>query len=251
VDQISKPTQAKTQSESRRLSSDTKQSGPLRGTLALVAIFPLVGCGTCGLCRSGLENLCRERSLLGLHSPGTFAERVAVREDRLVTPRRRARRARCLVEPLAASIAALDPHKTVEGRRVVVIGCGSIGLLPIYVARVRGAEVDAVDPVESRRRVALPLGAGRVFEHVAAVPEGAANVVLDAVGVEATWTAGLRLLRPGGTIVVVGLGRLSGSVPVGLMVRSGSVFAARTPAGVTTSRQRLSYFARVHPMPDG
>jgi threonine dehydrogenase-like Zn-dependent dehydrogenase len=101
-----------------------------------------------------------------------------------------------------------------------VIGCGSIGLLAIFAACAQGAEVDAVDPVESRRLVALRLGAGRVFEEVAAVPDDS-DVVIDAVGVEATWTAGLHLLRPGGTIVVVGLGQLSGSVPVGLMVRSG------------------------------
>jgi threonine dehydrogenase-like Zn-dependent dehydrogenase len=83
----------------------------------------------------------------------------------------------------------------------VVIGAGTIGLVTLQAALLEGLpEVMVVEPQELRRARALTLGAS------AADPEpGSADLVLDAVGAEATRRLGLELLRPGGTMVCIGL----------------------------------------------
>lgn len=43
-----------------------------------VAVNPLVSCGKCRYCRSGLRNLCIEREIIGVNYPGGFAETVDV-----------------------------------------------------------------------------------------------------------------------------------------------------------------------------
>ena len=62
-----------------------------------VAVNPLSGCGHCALCRAGYGNICPDRTLIGVHTPGAFADYVSVpAEDARVLPdgRERARSAR-------------------------------------------------------------------------------------------------------------------------------------------------------------
>src|SRR5262249_4488090 len=64
-------------------------------------------------------------------------------------------------------------------------------------------------------------GASEVAEAGDVWPARAADFVVDAVGIEATWTAALKAVRPGGIVDVVGLGQASGIVAIGDIVRSG------------------------------
>jgi threonine dehydrogenase-like Zn-dependent dehydrogenase len=48
-----------------------------------------------------------------------------------------------------------------------------------------------------------------------------ADLVIDAAGVEPSWTAALELARPGGTVAEIGLGQATGAVAVGDIVRRG------------------------------
>jgi threonine dehydrogenase-like Zn-dependent dehydrogenase len=94
------------------------------------SVFPLVVCGVCEECRRGRENLCPERQLLGLHRPGVFADRVAVpRESLLEVPDGLSDALAALVEPLAVCVSVLAPAGVGPGARVLVLGCGPIGLL--------------------------------------------------------------------------------------------------------------------------
>jgi 2-desacetyl-2-hydroxyethyl bacteriochlorophyllide A dehydrogenase len=176
-----------------------KGAGELDG--ARVAVNPLSGCGACRLCRAGDTNLCPDRVLVGVHVPGAFADYVKVRAaDARVLPDDVSMRVGALMEPLANGVHAvrLAPAGV---ERVVVIGAGTIGLVTLQAALLHGFdEVQVVEPQELRRARALTLGAS------AAEPEpGAADLVLDAVGAAATRRLGLTLLRPGGTMVCIGL----------------------------------------------
>ena len=166
-----------------------------------VAVNPLSGCGECKLCRSGHANLCRDRVLVGVHVPGAFADYVKVRAaDARVLPDGVSSRIGALMEPLANGVHAV--RLAPEGaERVVVIGAGTIGLVTLQAALLYGFdEVMVVEPQELRRARALTLGAS------AADPEpGEADLVLDAVGAAVTRRLGLELLRPGGTLVCIGL----------------------------------------------
>jgi threonine dehydrogenase-like Zn-dependent dehydrogenase len=129
-----------------------------------------------------------------------------------------------LTEPLATALAAFSGWDMSPRRRVAVIGCGSIGLLTVYAAVRAGCVVIAADPIASRRRAATEVGASEVAESADEWPAGAADFIVDAVGIERTWTAALQAVRPGGSVTVVGLGQASGIVPVGDIVRSALTF---------------------------
>jgi threonine dehydrogenase-like Zn-dependent dehydrogenase len=180
-------------------------------------LYPLAGCGTCGRCLAGEDNLCDSWRLVGMHRQGVFAERVAVPRRSLVpVPAGLEPERAVLAEPLACCVGALAPHEVAAGTRVLVLGCGPLGLLTIFLAARQGAEVVAVDPVAERRAYAELLGAASA---TADVPAASVDLAVDAAGFEATWRAAIDAVRSGGTVVVLGLGQAEGAFPMAVVVR--------------------------------
>jgi threonine dehydrogenase-like Zn-dependent dehydrogenase len=196
--------------------------GTVPGRPGSFAVFPLVVCGACAACRRGEENLCERRGLLGLDRQGVFAERVPVREDALVPlPDGLDLEVAVLAEPLATSLSALRIDGVTSGDSVLVVGGGPIGLLAVYACGARGAEAVCVEPVDERRALAQRLGAAAVLADAADVAPAAADVAVDAVGIEPTWRAAIAGVRAGGTVALVGLGQAEGTMPTGDLVRRG------------------------------
>jgi threonine dehydrogenase-like Zn-dependent dehydrogenase len=196
--------------------------GTVPGRDGRFAPFPLVVCGTCPACLRGEENLCATRGLIGLDRPGVFAERVLVREDALVrVPDGLADAEAVLTEPLATPLAALRAAGLAEGARIGVIGCGPIGLLAIHAARMLGLDVVAVEPVIERRRLAAAFGASESLADLEGFAGRGLDLVLDAVGIEATVVAGANAVRRGGTVAILGLAAETGRIPLADLVRRG------------------------------
>ena len=186
----------------------------LRGRL--VAVNPLSSDRTCRLCLAGLTNLCPNRRLVGIHSPGGFAEyTLAPAANIYPLPDGVEARTGALAEPLANGVHAARlglADGSVE--HAVVIGAGTIGLMCLQAAALDGVpEVHVVEPVEARRGQALALGATAAHESADEVREAlegpteglGADLVIDAVGAEVTRRLALDLLRPGGRVVFIGL----------------------------------------------
>lgn len=185
----------------------------------VVAVNPLASDETCRLCRAGLTNLCPRRTLIGIHHPGGFAERVRVPDQNaypLPEGLPDAPRIGALAEPLANGVHAvrlgLAGEEAVE--HAVVIGAGTIGLMCLQATVLSGIpRVHVVETHAARREAALGLGAHAVhasleeaWEALRADSEGlGADLVLDAVGAQATRRGAIGLLRPGGRVVLVGL----------------------------------------------
>ena len=196
--------------------------GTVEGLAGRYAVLPLVVCGECPACLRGEENLCERRALLGLNRPGVFADRTAVPRSALhEVPDSVDDSAATLVEPLAVCVGALRRFGLGEGDSLLVIGCGPIGLLSVAHAAAAGVRVTAVEPLPARRALATRLGASEVLASVADVRPGAADVAVDAVGVEPAWRAAIGGVRSGGTVVLVGLGKDVGAMPVTDLVRRG------------------------------
>jgi (R,R)-butanediol dehydrogenase / meso-butanediol dehydrogenase / diacetyl reductase len=182
-----------------------------------VAVNPLSSDGTCPLCRAGLTNLCPNRRLVGIHSPGGFAEyTLAPASNVYPLPEGVDARTGALAEPLAngVHVARLGTAGGHPVEHAVVIGAGTIGLMCLQAAVLDGApEVHAVEPHEGRREQALALGAkaahasGEEARDALEGPTGGLGVdlVIDAVGAEVTRRMALDLLRPGGRAVFIGL----------------------------------------------
>jgi 2-desacetyl-2-hydroxyethyl bacteriochlorophyllide A dehydrogenase len=174
---------------------------------ARVAVNPLRGCGHCALCRSGFGNICPDRKLIGVHTPGAFADYVKVpAADALPLPDGVSARVGALMEPLANGVHAVR-LAGIEVERAVVLGAGTIGLVTLQAALLSGIpHVAVLEPQDERRERASRLGAHAAYGSPDdARAEDWPDLVLDAVGAQATRAFGLEILRPGGTMVCIGL----------------------------------------------
>ncbi|WP_368681777.1 zinc-binding dehydrogenase [Mycobacterium intracellulare] len=159
------------------------------------------------------------------------------------------------LQPLACVLYACEQLGDLAGRRVAIIGQGSIGLLFSYVAKAAGARrVTGVDPID-RRDVA---GAFGVDEPVRATsdrwasqlePGDRADVVIEAVGHQvATLTHAIDATAPGGTVFYFGVAD-DEMYPISMraMLRNNLTLKS----GVTLDRRRMlelaSKFAAEHP----
>jgi len=120
-----------------------------------------------------------------------------------------------MVEPLAVCIQAATKARIAPGDIAVVMGAGPIGLLQALAARASGAsDVFIFDPVEAKLDVAAqfpgvhPLRPqdGTPAEQIDTATEGwGADVLFECSGAAAAFRDVALLLRPGGTLVAVGM----------------------------------------------
>ncbi len=182
-----------------------------------VVANPLISCQHCTACLSGAQNLCSSWRLLGMDQlSGSFAEFVSLPEMQVYEipeflPSTRA----ILTEPLANivhlfRIAHPDPFF-----RLAIVGAGTMGALALSVSRLIGAsETVMLDVNQQRLNNALTLGATAAVN--TAAEDGVAkagelaghgfDLVLDASGISAARQMAFDLCRPGGQVVLLGMG---------------------------------------------
>lgn len=136
---------------------------------------------SCHYCRTGHENICFHHSNShifhnreGISGYGGFGEYVTAKaEDLFVYSDRTSFEKMAFTEPLACVVNSVNRTRIELGDDVVVIGGGTMGLLHVMVAKLRGARVIVSEPLEERRRKALELGAHAAIDpvHTNAVEE--------------------------------------------------------------------------------
>src|SRR6185312_2469878 len=191
-----------------------------------VAVNPLVECGTCRLCRSGLGNVCPNRVFIGIHQDGAFADlvRAPVTNVRAL-PDALDIRTGALVEPLANGVHAVRLGLTGQpASSAAVIGAGTIGLVTLQAALLNEIpSVAVIEPQAARRERARALGAHSVHAD-ADEARGVAgalgfDLVLDAAGAQVTRALAVDLVRPGGRVVCIGLAANATTLPFHTVVR--------------------------------
>ena len=184
-----------------------------------VTVNPARSCGFCAYCKAGRLNLCRHVIMLGSASTrpptdGALAEFVAVRADQChALTAETDDGLGAMIEPFAVALHAVKRAGVVSGRRVLVTGGGTIGLLVATVARTFGATPVAVsDIVAARRSKAIEFGADVALDPAAddlhdtmreLTGEGF-DVVFEASGSPVALRGAFDLVRRGGTIVQIG-----------------------------------------------
>ncbi|MDD9922093.1 MAG: alcohol dehydrogenase catalytic domain-containing protein [Boseongicola sp.] len=183
-----------------------------------VTINPLVPCGTCVNCRAGNENICPNRQLLSMPPrEGAFAEWITVPDVNLVeVPADMPFEKAALAEPLAVCWHAAKIGRRVLGgaSRALVVGGGAIGVGSALALLAQGTvEVVVVESNETRREYLSKMGLNAVAPDDLG-ENGGYDIVMDAVGYDATRATSSAQVRPGGVIVHIGLGDGSGGLDV-------------------------------------
>ena len=179
----------------------------------------MISDGSCAHCRGGRPMQCKSRALFGYSGvyerlDGGQAELVrAPNADRSLWPIPDAVSdddAVFVADMLPTGLAAVRRGGVVVGDVVVVLGCGTVGLMAILIARRIARHLIAVDGIPERREIAAGLGAEAVdpaeaAEAVAAATGGlGADVVIEAAGAKPALDAAFGLARGRGTVCVVG-----------------------------------------------
>ena len=177
-----------------------------------VTINPLVSCGVCRSCRAGRENLCATREIISMPPrQGAFAEAVAMPERNLVeVPAHITLEQAALAEPVAVSWHAVrlgldaapeDMHET-----ALVIGGGAIGVAAALSLLAQGVTAVTLTDPNPLRRAFIGLEAGYRVATPEEIEGHVFDIVVDAVGYDATRKAASAATHPGGVILHIGLG---------------------------------------------
>ncbi len=181
-----------------------------------VLLPAVLSCGSCFYCRTGRENICRHMVMFGNNVDGAYAEYVlAPAKDVFHLPDEIP-----LVEGSIIADAITTPYHAVVNRaqvrpgdKVVVFGCGGVGLNVVQIAAALGALVIAVDILDQKLEWARKLGAAevinperveRVDKAVRKLTAGGADITIEAIGNPAVMELAFACLRTGGRLVVVG-----------------------------------------------
>ena len=182
-----------------------------------IAIDPAVYCGHCDQCRTGRENTCRE--LLFLGCPGQLEG--ALREY-LVLPEiccfpikdGTTFEQAALSEPLAIAVYAVEQAGLPAGANVAVLGAGPIGMSVFHVLRANGVgEVFITDKIPERLKFAQQLSpkyCGNpdqtdVVREISQAEPLLMDAVFECSGDRMAYAQAVPLLKPGGTLALVGI----------------------------------------------
>ncbi len=186
----------------------------------LVAVSPSRPCGNCRYCHEGSQNHCLNMRFYGSampfpHIQGAFREYLVADAAQCVVADGLCTAEAAMAEPLAVVLHAARQAGNLMGKRVLVTGCGPIGLLAILVARQSGAvQIAATDITAFTLAKAKEVGADITINMAEAAADleafsadkGHFDVLFECSGVAAALSAAIGALRPGAIIAQLGLG---------------------------------------------
>ncbi len=182
-------------------------------------------CGTCYQCRIGDTHVCSTDRIIGISMDGCFADYVKLPAQALwPTDTNKIRpEVAALQEPFGNAVHACT-KVNLRGKTVAIVGCGTIGLFAVAVAKALGArKVIGVEPMESHAEMARKLGADAVVapgkvsadsyihdetitREIRELTEGVGvDVALEMSGANAALNTAISAVRRGGHVILFGL----------------------------------------------
>ena len=193
-----------------------------------VVVYPWIGCGECDVCARGMEHVCARPRSLGVSADGGYAEYVVVPHSRYLLdfgdiPPTRAGTYAC--SGLTAFGALSKVKERCEGRHLMIIGAGGVGLAALTIApALLDASIIVVDVDEAKLEKAKQLGAHHVVnpahdgarKTVRELTGGGVAGAVDFVGSPQSVGFGMSVAAQHSQLVVVGLfgGSLELSLPL-------------------------------------
>ena len=183
-------------------------------------------CGTCYQCRLGDSHVCAKDKIIGISMDGCFAEYVKLPAKALwptnldlIRPEVAA-----IQEPFGNAVHACQVTE-LRGKTVAIIGCGTIGLFAILIARGMGASrIIGIEPDPRHAQMAKQLGCDAVLtpamppqdapfrsdpalrEQVLDLTDGnGVDVAMEMAGFNSALNNAIKVTRRGGDVVLFGV----------------------------------------------
>ncbi len=194
----------------------------------IVVFMPQVTCGVCYPCRHGLYHICDNLKVMGFQTSGAAQEFFAVKADMVLKlPASTSLDEAAMIEPVSVAAHALSRAGDVAGKKVLVLGAGTIGNLVGQVAQASGAQQVMITDIseyklEKARACGLKHAVNPQQEDLGQAildvfgPDKA-DLILECVGVQDTITQAVAHARKGSTIIVVGVFGKKPLVDLGLV----------------------------------
>ena len=189
-------------------------------------VYSIIGCGDCLYCRSGKENLCINTRRIGFEENGGFAEYVKLPAYNFCLFKSSIAFEKMAILPDAVGTPYHAFKKIANpdlAQFVLIVGAGGLGIHAVQLAKQKGAYVIACDIKDDSLELAKKYGADACFnlkkenDIISAVYDVTAglgaDIVLEGVGKETTFSWSLRCLKKGGTLIVMGYDSVN-KVPV-------------------------------------
>ncbi len=193
-----------------------------------VTALPISPCDNCEACKTGNPQYCPEtwNNALGLSltSPGALAPKTSVRPDMVLkVPDSISDEEVAMTEPTAVGLHAVNLANIKIGDKVLVIGAGIIGLVSAMFAKKAGASnvvISEANIARAEKAVALKVAdkyydakdenmLKKVYEDTIK----GYDVVIECCGNEPAVTSALMAVKPGGTVVLVGVATGAINIP--------------------------------------
>ena len=192
-----------------------------------VTVDPTIPCGKCSCCRSGNTNLCPERVAPGTKEwwggMGTWGDYFPIRADHVYhIPDEVSFAKAALAEPMANSMHILSQVRGEKRDSICVIGCGTIGLFAVLLAKQQGYKtIIGSDPVAFNREVAEKVGASVTVDPIHQDIEA---IVREATGGEGTDVTIVAAGAPGIFDQAMDITKRTGEIMLIAMIREPMAF---------------------------
>lgn len=173
----------------------------------LAVIDPIMACMECSACKKGQYNLCEPPQVAGFRAPGFGkSEFVVPARNVHVAPDSIPLEQLALAEVIACGTHCIGRIPQENREKLLIIGAGTIGLSIIQAAHINNfREIHVIEPDSGKRKLAKKYGATVTYT-INELPETERfDAIIDVVSSQTTLNQALAQVRPGGTVVIMGV----------------------------------------------
>ena len=193
-----------------------------------ITFTPQVTCGDCYLCQTEMYHICENLRVMGFQTNGSGQEYFPLPAwNALKLPDYFSLDHAALIEPIAVAVHSLQRGGDIQGKKVLILGAGTIGNLTAQAAKAMGAEAVMITDISAfKLEKAKSCGIDYVINSITDDLGEAitthfgptkADLILECVGVQATVDQAIENARKGTTIVIVGVFGEKPTVDLGLV----------------------------------
>jgi uncharacterized zinc-type alcohol dehydrogenase-like protein len=206
-------------------------------------------CGRCAHCRAGDENVCTKMEATCVGHFGGFADRIRI-DSRFCFPIPDALDSAHAAPLLCAGVTVYSPlarYGVGRDMRVGVLGIGGLGHLALQFAARMGAEVVALSSSADKAADAKAFGAGQFLDindrEKLRAHRRSLDLVLNTVSAPLDYPDFLGLLKPGGTLCIVGAPREPVVIPPAALIGGQKAISGSSIGGRRSMREMLAFAA--------